>query len=172
MGGAPKGLLPVDEGGEPIVVRLARLAAELGMEPVLVGRADAYRAALPGLRCLADAPEGIGPLGGLGGLLEAAAGDCVLAVACDMPRVSRALLTRLSAPCAADVLAPQSDGKWEPLCAAYDAAAVLPALRVAISGGVRSFQALFATLNVAELVLDAHERRELVDWDRPEDMVR
>jgi molybdopterin-guanine dinucleotide biosynthesis protein A len=68
------------------------------------------------------------------------------------------------------VAARSSAGRWEPLHARYDARAVLPVLRTALAQGVRSFQKLFALLDVEELALSAEERRELVDWDSPEDM--
>ncbi|MFT3925787.1 MAG: molybdenum cofactor guanylyltransferase [Myxococcales bacterium] len=172
MGGYPKGLLTARDTAEPLVVRLARLAREVGLEPVWVGRADAYRALLPELRELTDDPAGVGPLGGLMALLRAARHEHVLAMACDMPHVSPQLLWRLrQEQPEASVLSPRSEvGLWEPLCARYRVAAVLPACEAALARGDRSFQALFATLPVVELPLSELERRELVDWDRPEDL--
>jgi molybdopterin-guanine dinucleotide biosynthesis protein A len=172
MGGSPKGLLPAPDTGEPLVVRLARLGHELGCETVLVGRADAYLAALPALAVLADDPPAIGPLGGLGALLAAAGSRRALAVACDMPFVSRDLLARLVAEPCADALAARSAARWEPLCAAYDGSRVSPPLAQALADGVRSFQALFARLDVRELALSPAERAELIDWDTPEDVRR
>lgn len=169
MHGRAKGLLRADTG-EPVVVRLVRVARAAGLEPVWVGleqsaHADAYRAAAA-LPELADRPPGIGPLGGLAGLLEAGS---AIAVACDMPFVSSALLTRLrSERPGAAVLAPRSQGLWEPLCARYDAALVLPTLTRALDAGTRSFQQLLASLEVTELTLATRE--ELVDWDTPEDL--
>jgi molybdopterin-guanine dinucleotide biosynthesis protein A len=173
MGGLPKGLLPARDTGEPLVVRLARLAAELGYEPVLVGQADAYRAALPDVVALADQPACIGPLGGLGALLAAAGSRRALAIACDMPFVSGTLLARLGREPFTMVLAPRADAsRWQPLCASYDAAQVSPVLASAVASGVRSFQALFARLEVTELALNSVDRGELVDWDTPEDVTR
>ena len=174
MGGIAKGLLPAPDTGEPLVVRLARLARELGHEPVLVGDAALYREALPGLRMLVDTPRDIGPLGGLGALLEAAGDEPALALSCDLPFVSGALLARLaSTPSRAAVLAPRADsGTWEPLCARYDAPAVRPTLGRAVAEGERSFQRLFMRLEVEALALEEHELRQLVDWDTPEDVTR
>lgn len=170
MGGHAKGLLPAPESGEPLVVRLARLARELECEPVLVGAAERYASALPSLRVLADDPADIGPLGGLSALLAAAGDRPALALACDLPYVSRALLARLLQEDGdAAVLAPRStNGLWEPLAARYHAERVRPELARAIAAGTRSFQALFAKLDVRELALP--ERAELSDWDRPEDL--
>lgn len=173
MGGIAKGLLPAPGSGEPLVLRLARLAHEQGCEPVLVGAATCYREALPALRTLQDAPAGIGPLGGLGALLKAAGGGPVLALACDLPRVSGELLGRLlrEAPRAA-VLAPRREGFWQPLVARYRADLVLPVLNQALAAQVRSFHGLYERLSVVELTLDADERENLVDWDTPEDVRR
>jgi molybdopterin-guanine dinucleotide biosynthesis protein A len=166
MGGIAKGLLRVD--GEPLVVRTVRVAREVGLEPVWVGLHDAgYRAAVPGLREIADAPRGIGPLGGLAGLL---AHGSAIALACDMPFVSAALLARLlhEQP-HAKVLAPRFDERWEPLCARYDAS-ISATLAAQINAGTRSFQRLFAALPVERFALDA--RDELIDWDTPDDVRR
>ncbi|MET0286694.1 MAG: NTP transferase domain-containing protein [Polyangiales bacterium] len=164
MGGIHKGLLQIE--GEAVVVRLARIAREVGLEPVWVGlRDDAYRTALPGLRELADAPAGIGPLGGLAGLL---AHGSAIALACDMPFVSSQLLLRLrdEQPDAL-ALAPRFDGIWEPLCARYDARAGV-ALERAIAAGTRSLQPFLSALPAHELVLSS--RDELRDWDTPDDV--
>jgi molybdopterin-guanine dinucleotide biosynthesis protein A len=69
------------------------------------------------------------------------------------------------------VLAPRgASGLWEPLCARYDGARMSAPLERAVAAGVRSFQRLFAQLQVSELALAPHERATLVDWDRPEDV--
>jgi molybdopterin-guanine dinucleotide biosynthesis protein A len=174
MGGRPKGLLPAPDTGEPLVVRSARLARALGFTPVLVGTADAYRAALPELTCLADAPAGVGPLGGLSALLGFAGAEPVIALACDMPLISESLLSRLAAhPSTAQVLAARGpDGLWEPLCARYASPELAAGLARALSAGVRSFQALFSRLHCEELALSDAERAALVDWDTPEDVTR
>jgi molybdenum cofactor guanylyltransferase len=174
MNGLAKGLLPAPDTGEPLVLRLARLVRELACEPVLVGEAQRYRTALPSLRSIDDAPAGIGPLGGLSALLRAASGTHVLALACDLPRLSPALIARLlTSDSEAAVLAPRAEhGPWEPLCARYRVAAVRPVLDTAIAQGTRSFQRLFAELRVEELPLVDGERRELLDWDSPDDVTR
>jgi molybdopterin-guanine dinucleotide biosynthesis protein A len=172
MGGYPKGLLPAGDTGEALVVRLARLAREAGLSPVLVGKASPYQVLLPEVLALADEPKGVGPLGGLAALLRATRSGPVLAVACDMPYLSKALLERLASEAPeAPVLAPRSsEGMWEPLCARYEAARMLPLCLATLEAGERSFQALLARTQVTELVVSELERRELRDWDRPEDI--
>lgn len=174
MGGQPKGLLPAPDSGEALVVRSVRLIREAHHTPLLVGAADAYRGLLPDLRCVQDEPAGVGPLGGLNALLRAAGEAPAIALACDMPFVSSALLARLGTyPSTAPVLAARSEtGKWEPLCARYDAERVLPALQQALRAGVRSFQALLTQVAVEVLELREEERTALMDWDTPEDVAR
>jgi molybdopterin-guanine dinucleotide biosynthesis protein A len=138
-----------------------------------------------------DAPAGIGPIGGLCALLEHAnarvrsgraqgeaqaqgsAASSVLAVACDLPRVTAQLVERLAreAPSAL-VLAPRDPvtGKWQPLFARYASHAVLPAVRSAIEAGTRSMQTVLRSLEVTELPLTDAERAALHDWDTPEDL--
>jgi molybdopterin-guanine dinucleotide biosynthesis protein A len=173
MQGQAKGLLTSPESGEPLVVRLARLARELGLIPVLVGEAASYRSALPELRVIPDSPAGIGPLGGLAGLLHAGQPSFVLALSCDLPIISRPLLERLvNASSRAEVVAPRSsNGQWEPFAARYDAAALCAPVERLISRGTRSFQHLFSDLHVEELKLSPAERAELLDWDTPEDVL-
>ena len=174
MGGAPKGLIPIAKTGESIVDRQLRLATELGLWPVFVGAAEPYALRWPNVRVIEDLPKGIGPLGGLSGVLHAAGDARVIALACDMPHVSAALLARLNTaePDACLLAARSTDGRWDPLCARYDGVPLLPHVQTAIAVGIRSFQGLFARLTVSELVLDEDERQQLVDWDTPEDVTR
>src|SRR5262245_17154452 len=98
MGGVAKGLLTLPDG-ETVIGRLLRVCAQAlpGSTPVLVGEAAAYAAL--GLRAIADAPSGVGPLGGLRALLADARQDghaAALVLACDMPHVSAELVQRLA----------------------------------------------------------------------------
>jgi molybdenum cofactor guanylyltransferase len=172
MQGAAKGLLRAPESGEPIVVRLVRVAEDVGLTPLLVGRDARYDPLLPNLRYVADRANESGPLSGLASLLDAAAGEHAIAVACDLPYLSSALLARLAneQPHAPVLAARATSLLWEPLCARYDPNVVLPALNDALAHGVSSFQQLLRTLNVAELALNDHERLQLKDWDSPEDI--
>jgi molybdopterin-guanine dinucleotide biosynthesis protein A len=171
MGGAPKGLLPAPGGAESIAARLVRVGREVGLAPVLVGEAAPYAGL--GLPVLADEPPGVGPLGGLAALLAHAGDQPAIALACDMPGVTRELLLRLAASARrADVIAARRGERWEPFFARYDSAKVLPVLRAAIREGVRSFQDLFARLAVVELAIGDEEWHALVDWDEPGDVTR
>jgi molybdopterin-guanine dinucleotide biosynthesis protein A len=168
MGGVPKGLLRGPDG-VTLVERWRALLDALGVEVVLVGSAGPY--ASTGLPALADEPAGIGPLGGLVALLRRAGPRTALALACDMPFVSRGLVERLlGAPTGPSVVAPRRDGLWEPLCARYDAARVLPAAAAHAASPYHSLQRLLESVGAAELPLGPGDREDLRDWDTPDDV--
>lgn len=166
MGGTPKGLLP-GPSGEPIVARLASMLRDVGAEVVLVGRNDAY--AELRLPQIADAPGIEGPLAGLVALLERS--RTAIAIACDMPFVSPALLARLVAAPPAAICAPRIEGRWEPFFARYDAERVLPVAREHAARGQLALQRLFDACAAVPLEVPPELERELVDWDRPEDRI-
>ncbi len=184
MGGEPKGLL-LGADGVPILERTVNLAREVSGEVVLVGRADAYAAF--GVPAIADA-NAEGPLAGLVALLEHARDRNVIALACDMPYVTRAMIERLAtfAPEAAAVAARETDGAsaprgaarstpgavptWSPLFARYDASRVAPVARAKLDAGERSLRAVLDAVDARELPLSPDERRALRDWDHPGDI--
>jgi molybdopterin-guanine dinucleotide biosynthesis protein A len=174
MGGVPKGLLPLSNG-DTLLARLLRTLDEagLGLPVVLVGKAEAYAEfALP---ALADAPAGIGPLGGLRALLLQAALEGrpgAIALSCDLPFITSGLVQRLfhERP-EALALAPREETLWSPLTARYSVRA-LPAIEDAVRAAEHSLQRLFVRFGAeaAELPLTAFERQSLRDWDCPEDV--
>jgi molybdenum cofactor guanylyltransferase len=168
MGGRDKAQLAAPGSEETLLSRLLRISSELGLCCVVVGGRPRT-----GLEVLSDDPPGIGPLGGLGALLLHAGHRPVIALACDLPYLGGELIQRLArCTSSASVVAPREPehGKWETLCARYDAARVLPVVRRASSSGAYSLQALFAQLDVEELVLTDAERELLRDWDEPGDL--
>jgi molybdenum cofactor guanylyltransferase len=176
MGGVAKGLLKAPGSEQTLLERLSsEVTRALPRAPiVLVGAADAYGAL--GLLALPDEPAGIGPLGGLSSLLQHAerlAAGQVLAVACDLPRLSASLVARLAseAPGAA-ALVPDLSGVRNPLIARYDVARTLPALGDVLRSGKRSLQAVLDRLgnDVRTLPLSVDEAASLLDWDTPEDV--
>jgi molybdopterin-guanine dinucleotide biosynthesis protein A len=177
MGGVAKGLLPEPNGSRTL---LARLLGELegalpGVPVVLVGRSAAY--ASHHLPTVQDCPTDVGPIGGLGGLLQVASERGVeqaLALACDLPRIHGDLLRRLAteAPGAAALVAHLEDVR-NPLIARYHVPRALPVVREVIAAGKRSLQATLDALGtgVHRLPLTAAEAASLMDWDRPEDLL-
>jgi molybdopterin-guanine dinucleotide biosynthesis protein A len=168
MGGIAKGLLRT-VGGTTIIDRWRRILDGLDVQAVLVGEREEYSQL--GIEIVVDRPKGIGPLGGLIALLGRAKCSPALALACDMPSVSAALVERLlQAPQDAPIVAPRREGRWEPFCARYDPARVLPAAEQLVLTGDRSLKRLFQIVGAEELLLSPREESELLDWDTPEDV--
>jgi molybdopterin-guanine dinucleotide biosynthesis protein A len=176
LGGVAKGLLKAPDSNQSLV---ERLLAELeravpDAEIVLVGDAEAYQSF--GLPAVSDAPAGVGPLGGLLGLFEYAAGRgarFALALSCDLPRLNAAILTRLALESSdLGALVTARAGVRNPLIARYAVAEALPAAREVLSRGARSLQAVLDALgpSVATLPLTNAEQALLGDWDTPEDV--
>ena len=176
--GRHKGLLSVPDGSESILEELIRRGRVAGLDPVLVGDATPYEHLAAGVMRVDDDPQGSGPLGGLHAALRhaiRARNPHVLAIACDMPYVTaEALVEVCDHRSDAVVVAPRRgpDAPWEPMLARYDATRLADVLAEAISRGQRSFQKLFASIEVEALPLTPAIERALEDWDSPEDIAR
>jgi molybdopterin-guanine dinucleotide biosynthesis protein A len=176
LGGVAKGLLKAPDSEKTLLQRLLdQLHLALPRAPVvLVGDAGAY--ASLGVPAVIDEPRGVGPLGGVIGLLGAAqqlGARWALTLACDLPRIDHALLTRLAseAPHASALVTLQA-GVRNPLVARYAVAEALIAARTALENGSRSVQALLDRLagEIVTLSLSSAEEARLADWDVPEDL--
>jgi molybdopterin-guanine dinucleotide biosynthesis protein A len=166
MGGAAKGLLTGPDG-RPIIEHLRDVLTGAGLEVVLVGRDPRYDALQ--LQVVEDEPAGIGPLGGLIGLLRHAGDRLAVVIGCDMPFVDAPLVSRLLGAPPAPVVAPRRGGRWEPLFARYDPEKVLPSARARASQGQRSLQGLLDAVGAQELPVSEEEWPHLRDWDTPSD---
>jgi len=124
MGGAKA---VADFGGEPLIARPLRAAAAAGLDAVVVAKASTSLPALD-VPVWHEPDEPVHPLLGIVTALERADGP-VIAVACDQPFVTPALLTRLATGPEAAV---RVGDRLEPLPARYEPAA-LPALRTALA---------------------------------------
>jgi molybdopterin-guanine dinucleotide biosynthesis protein A len=118
----------------------------------------------------------MGPIGGLAALLARAGvhGRPAIALACDLPFVSAALIAHLAAHSSdALAVAPRPDGIWQPLCARYAPGALAVTERV-IASGRRALHAVLDDLGpqAVELPLAPGERGLLADWDEPGDVRR
>jgi len=176
--GEHKGLLSIPGSSEPILEALVRRGREAGFETVLVGEATAYAQLAEGVLRLDDDPPGAGPLAGLNAAIRHALKthrSQLVAIACDMPFVSpEALAEARDHVSTAIVVAPKRapGAPWEPMLARYDAVRLADPLAEAISRGERSFQKLFASIEVEALPLSKVVARSLDDWDCPEDVRR
>ena len=116
----------IEVGGETLLARTARLAAEACDEVFVsvrsVGSADALRRQWP---MIEDAADGVGPIAGILGALRARPDVDWLVRACDLPRLDAPTLRALRA--AADrahdapavAMRSERDGTPEPLCAIW-----------------------------------------------------
>jgi molybdopterin-guanine dinucleotide biosynthesis protein A len=175
LGGVAKGNLQTP-AGERLITRLIETCRQALNAPelVLVGPAEAY--ADLRLPALPDAPAGLGPMGGLRALLlaaEASGAPSVIALACDLPFVSAALVRRLAnEQLDAAFLAPRDGEFWQPLVARYETAPALAAVDAALAHGERALKSVPARLGTRAraLVIDERERLELRDCDSPSDL--
>jgi molybdopterin-guanine dinucleotide biosynthesis protein A len=151
LGGVNKALLEV--GGSPIVARILAALGPLVDERVLLAN-DATLAELEDVSVVFDPTPHAGVLPALAAGLEAAAGDVCLAVACDMPFVSRGLFAQLldlQRLADADVVIPRTAGFLEPMHAVYRREPVLHALRAALGRGDQRMISYFADVRVREV---------------------
>jgi molybdopterin-guanine dinucleotide biosynthesis protein A len=130
-----KALLEV--GGEPLLMRTARLLESVVGAPSVIGDPAAYKSlALP---VIADDWPGAGPLGGIATALRTSSASWNLVVACDLPYLTgewlQFLVARAVASTAEAVL-PMNTRGAEPLCAMYHKRGE-PAIRAALESGIR-----------------------------------
>jgi molybdopterin-guanine dinucleotide biosynthesis protein A len=167
MGGAAKGLL-TGPHGQPIIEEMRDMLTTLGLEVVLVGKDPRYDALR--LPVVEDELRGIGPLGGLIGLLRHSNDRVAVAIACDMPFIQAPLVEQLLAAPRAPAVAPRRGTRWEPLFARYAPESVLSTARARASRGERSLQGLLDAVGAREMVLTEDQWRQLRDWDTPSDV--
>lgn len=175
--GVDKTLLDVD--GEPLVVRATEAVLSVCTHAVVVtNRPETLvDAGLPeGVRVLADEVAYQGPLGGLVTALAQASDEWVLAVAADMPWLEPAVVRALwDLRDDADVVIPVGEAGPEPLLALYRVSTCLPAARAVLATGRRRLVAMFPSLKIAEVPLEAlraadPDLRSLVNVNTPEEL--
>jgi len=106
------------------------------------------------LRLVFDEVPHAGVLPALEAGLAAATGDVCLAVACDMPFVSRALFEHMlgvQADSGSDVVIPRTAGYLEPMHAVYRREPVAEAIRAALERGEQRMTSYFRDVRVREV---------------------
>jgi molybdopterin-guanine dinucleotide biosynthesis protein A len=170
--GRDKGL--VELGGRALAQHVLDALRGLADDVVITTNdPDAY--ASLGVRMAGDAEPGAGALHGLATALEAAHGDRVLVIACDMPFVVPALAAHLLDLLADhDAAVPRRGGEFEPLLAAYRRTC-LPAIRLAIDSGQRRVISFFPSIRLRpvddeELAALDPSARSFFNVNTPEDL--
>ena len=155
--GSDKALLPL--GGMPLIEHVLRRVEGLGDEVLITtNRPEDY--AFLGKRMAEDRRPGAGALHGLLTALEAARGERVLLVGCDMPFVSRSLLEHMLAIATdAEVVIPRRGGKFQPLHAIYSKTCAGPVSQALEAGEKRmiSFFPRIQTWIVEQETLDQYD---------------
>lgn len=153
--GTDKTLLTL--AGEPLVTRACSTALEYCERAMIVTNyPETLRdLALPSrVTIVTDETPFLGPLGGLATAFSHTSDEWVLALAADMPWVSREVIQALwEARADADVVIPVTDRGIEPLLALYRVAAAGPVAHDVLASARRRIAAMFPYLRVAELPL-------------------
>lgn len=141
------------------IAALSGVAPDMDIDVMLVG-GPASRA--PGsTRYVTDIVPGCGPLSGLHAALSSAHYDATVLLACDMPFVSAPLLRHLlslagEAEAGPDIVVPQTERGYHPLCAVYTRACLEPAARRLARGDFK-LAAMFDEMRVRVVTADALE---------------
>jgi len=155
--GSDKALLPL--GGRPLIEHVLRRVEGLGDEVLITtNRPKDY--AFLGQRMVEDRRPGAGALHGLLTALEAARGERVLLVGCDMPFVNPSLLEHMLAIATdAEVVIPRRGGKFQPLHAIYSKTCGGPVSQALEAGEKRmiSFFPRIQTWIVEQETLDQYD---------------
>jgi molybdopterin-guanine dinucleotide biosynthesis protein A len=175
LGGVNKALL--DVGGKPIVERILDAVGPLVIERIALTRAGVEPLRY-GLREVPDVEPNAGVLPALANGLSAASGDVCLAVACDMPFVSRPLfeyaLDLLDRE-GADIVIPRDEYGLQPMHSVYRREPVLDAVRQAIARGDKRMNSYFPLVRVRELQVEEvraldPEARAFTNVNTPEEL--
>jgi len=149
FGGRDKGALLV--GGITIRDQQLGVLAAISDDIMIIGGSEPAPRD-PRVRWIPDRHPGHGPLAGLEVALQAAHHPLVIVVACDMPGLNAALLTRLHELAEGwDVVVPRTGTGYHPLCAVYRTVTCLPLVTTQLAAGQRAVRALFPALRVRDV---------------------
>ena len=159
--GRDKSALVVD--GRTILSRQLDALSGVVSDVMLVGGETRRETPAP-VRRVADIVPGCGPLSGLHAALSSARHGVTLMLACDMPFVTAPLLRHLLSlargagddTAGPDIVVPQTERGYHPLCAVYTRACLEPATR-RLARGEFTLAALFDEMRVRVVTADALE---------------
>jgi molybdopterin-guanine dinucleotide biosynthesis protein A len=152
--------------GETLLQRSLKLAREVAEEVRIVGDASKFKEFG---QVVEDEYRERGPLGGIHAALTSSPTELNLAIAVDLPFVTRELVQYLIAQAresGAVVTVVRAGGGWQPLCAVYRREFAIPA-QAALNAGKNKIDALFA-----EVAIHVIEEDELIQAGFSHDMFR
>lgn len=156
--GRDKGLVMLH--GQTMVEHVLQRISGLGDEILLTTNApDDY--AFLGLRMASDERPGAGALPGLKTALQAAQGELVLLVACDMPFLNRPLLAHMldsAANAAVEVVVPYWNEQYQTMHAVYRRDACLAAVNEALAQGQKRMISFYPAVRVHTIGPDVISR--------------
>lgn len=147
--GRNKALLEL--GGEPLILRTARLVEEAARKPTVIGPHAMFQGLE--LNSVEDDWPGAGPLGGIATALRVSNSKWNLIVACDLPHLTKKWIGYLigrAEKSHADAVIPQNELGLEPLCACYRSRSE-PVIREALVRGVRKVTEGLGALRVEQI---------------------
>lgn len=138
----------VSLAGRPMIEHVLARVAGLGEETIVTtNRPDDFQ--FLGLPLATDEEPGAGALPGLRTALQAAQGDKVLVVACDMPFVNRLLLEHLLALSGeGDVVVPRWNDMYQTMQSVYARKKCLKAVEKALEQGERRMISFYPQVKV------------------------
>lgn len=162
--------------GKPLIEHVLERVAGLGNDVIVITNSPENYAYLD-LPLFRDVHPGHGPLGGLHTALSQSHNAHVLVVACDMPWLSRPLLSHmLSLRATADVVAPRWQKRPEPLHAIY-AKSCLEPVEKKLKAGQLKLTSFYGLVSVRFLEQDEISRldpegRSFANVNTPGDLVQ
>ncbi|MGD9795008.1 MAG: NTP transferase domain-containing protein [Acidimicrobiia bacterium] len=170
--GFDKALAPIVD--DPMVALVARALRDAGAAEILSVGGSPAAAVAASARHVDDPRKGNGPVAGIIAALEAARDidrDIVFISSCDLPHLSAGTVARVIAALGgsdqADVAVAVTDGRRQPLCAAWRVGRCAPVALDAFSGQKRSVHALLDRLIVTEV---SCPDIDLVNVNEPRDL--
>jgi len=172
--GQDKALVPL--GGKPLIEHVLERVRSLGDEVLITSNRPDSLAYL-GIPIHGDPKPGAGALAGLHTALEAANGEHVLVVACDMPFVEPAFVQyMIQFSSRFDIVIPNVGDHYEPLLAIY-ARSLLPTIKATLAQGEMRIISFFAQAKIHQ-VFEGEIRRfdpemqSFFNINTPQDLVR
>ena len=160
-------------GGMPLLERIAACALSAGLPVLVVGRSRPGDWDLENVAFAEDDRPGCGPLGGLHTALSRISAP-VLAIACDMPRLTGESLCWLAAQADAESiglhgLVVVNSGRWEPLFSVYTPAC-LPLIASQIAGHRLSLHGLIEAGDFGTALAPDWLAAQLINVNTPEEL--